>query len=247
MPDPLSLLPSPPRLIITIGLHSSASTWVYNTVRELMIACYGGEQIGAIFAESVEEMIADRSLAGRHVVWKTHHGGPHWEVFAWLSRAIVVLSVRDPRDASVSLMHRFAVETKPAMLAIGQDCRRAMQCADAGYPLLRYEDGFFDDPATVGTLARLIGAEASPEAQARVFERYRTEAVRAFADNLAALPAERVSGSVGGSQFDRVTQIHRTHIGNGSIGKWREYLSPAQQRAATDYFAPFLTRFGYAA
>jgi hypothetical protein len=237
MPDPLSLLPSPPRLIITIGLHSSASTWVYNTVRELMIACHGGEQIAAIFAESVEEMIADRSLAGRHVVWKTHHGGPHWEVFAWLSRATVVLSVRDPRDAAVSLMQRFAVDAKLALQTIGQDCRCAMQCADAGHPVLRYEDHFFDDPATVGMLARLIGAEASADAQARIFKRYRTEAVHAV--------AERISGAAGSLQFDRLTQIHRGHIGNGRIGKWREYLPPAQQREATDYFAPFLKRFGY--
>src|SRR5258708_10162417 len=106
-------VPPTPRLIVTIGLHSSASTWVYNTVRELMIAYYGGEQISAIFAESVEEMIADRTLAGRHVVWKTHHGGPHWEVFAWLSQASAVLIVRGPRDAAVCLLQRFAVETEP--------------------------------------------------------------------------------------------------------------------------------------
>jgi len=237
MPDPPSPLQSSPRLIITIGLHSSASTWVYNTVRELMIAWYGGEQIAAIFAESAEEMIADASLAGRHVVWKTHHGGPHWEVFAWLSRATAVLSVRDPRDAAVSLMRRFAVDAKPAVQAIGRDCRRAMQCADAGYAVLRYEDGFFDDPATVGALARLIGAQASAEAQACIFERYRTEAVRAV--------AERISGAVGGLPFDPVTQIHRGHIGDGRTGKWREYLPPAQQREATEYFTPFLKRFGY--
>jgi len=241
-------VPQPtPRLIITIGLHGSASTWVFNTARELMIACYGEEQIAAIFADSVQEMIADGSLAGRHVVWKTHHGGPHWEVFAWLSRATVVLSVRDPRDAAVSLMQRFAVDARSAVQAIGQDCRRAMQCADAGYPVLRYEDRFFDNPATVAALARLIGAEVSAEVQARIFERYRTEAVRALADNLAALSAERVSGTVDSLQFDRVTQIHRGHIGNGRIGKWRECLPAAQQREVTDYFAPFLKRFGYAA
>ncbi len=244
MPDQPSVPPTP-RLIVTIGLHSSASTWVYNTVRELMIARFGGEQISAIFAETVEEMIADRSLAGRHVVWKTHHGGPNWEAFAWLSRATAVLSVRDPRDAAVSLMQRFAVETKPAMGAIGQDCLRAMQCADAGCPVLRYEDRFFEDAETVGKLARAIGAEVSAKARARIFERYRTEAVSAFADNLAGLSTARVSGSVGSSQFDRVTQIHTAHIGNGRIGKWRETLPPAQQREATDYFAPFLRRFGY--
>ena len=30
------------------------------------------------------------------------------------------------------------------------------------------------------------------------------------------------------------------------VGKWRHQLTAEQQRAITDHFAPFLTRFGYA-
>jgi hypothetical protein len=240
MPDQPHFHPPTPRLIVTIGLHGSASTWVYNIARELMIAARGEEQAAAIAGESVQAVVADSRLAGRYVVWKAHHGGPDWEVFAWLSRATVVLSVRDPRDAAVSMMRRFAVEATPALRGIAQDCRRALQCADAGCPVLRYEDRFFDDPTTVAMLARLIGAEVPAETEARIFERYRTAAVRAFADNLEALPAERL-------RIDPVTQILRGHIGDGRIGKWREHLDPAQQREATAYFAPFLERFGYSA
>jgi hypothetical protein len=239
-------LPAPDRrLIVTIGLHGSASTWVYNIVRELMIARHGPDEVVALYADFVAGLLEERGLTSRHVVWKTHHGGPHWEDFARACRPTVLLSVRDPRDAALSLSGRFGIDRERAAQAIAPTCLRAIQCADKGHTVLRYEDRFFDDPDTVALIARLIGAEAPAAVQERIFESYRTAAVRAFAAELDGLPAERRAG---GDEVphDRVTQIHRTHIGDGRVGKWRDLLTPAQQRAFTVFFGPFLTRFGYA-
>ena len=250
-PTPAMLVPpgfpaADRRLIVTIGLHGSASTWVYNIVRELMIARHGPDEVVAMFAQDVAELLEDRGLAARHIVCKTHHGGPQWEEFDRACRPTVLLSVRDPRDATVSMSCRFGVDLKQAALIIAPDCARAIECADAGHQVLRYEDRFFDDPATVAIIASLICAEASAAVQGRIFESYRTAAVRAFAADLDALPAERRAG---GDELphDRVPQIHRTQIGDGRVGKWRDLLPAAWQPSFTALFAPFLARFGYSA
>jgi hypothetical protein len=71
--------------------------------------------------------------------------------------------------------------------------------------------------------------------------------VRAFAAAVPTLPPGRLAGDGKTLVFDNVTQIHRTHIGDGRVGKWRDHLTPQQQRALTRHFAPFFERFGYQA
>ena len=46
----------PPGLIATIGLHGSASTWVFNVIRELMIAALGERQVLAVYADKMEDV-----------------------------------------------------------------------------------------------------------------------------------------------------------------------------------------------
>ena len=68
-----------------------------------------------------------------------------------------------------------------------------MRLADDGYPLFRYEDRFFDDPATVAAIARALGVAVAPERMEAIFARYSTKSVRAFAARLGDLPPERVA------------------------------------------------------
>jgi hypothetical protein len=49
----------PPCVIGTIGLHGSASTWVFNVVRELMIAAAGEAQVVALYTEELDELPGD--------------------------------------------------------------------------------------------------------------------------------------------------------------------------------------------
>ena len=43
-------------MVATIGLHGSASTWVFNVVRELMIASFGENRISAVYTEELGEL-----------------------------------------------------------------------------------------------------------------------------------------------------------------------------------------------
>lgn len=235
-----------PRVIMTIGLHSSASTWVFNVLRELMIAQHGESRVLAVYSDTVAKVIEDRQALGRYVVWKMHFGEPAWEVFAQFADPTILLTLRDPRDAVLSLVNRFNTSVQLATKAVGMDCNRLLQCAPAGHPILRYEESFFHNRETIRKIAGYIGVAVDEATIERIGDRFSTESVRAFAEQVAALPAERVQGDPAIDLYDEVTQIHRGHIGDGSVGKWRHQLSVEQQAAITAHFAPFLARFGYA-
>src|ERR1700761_7885951 len=95
------------RPIATIGLHASASTWIFNVVRELMVVTLGEDSVLAIYEEEMAKIPDELTLAGRCLILKSHGGGT--ELDAWLETvgARVLLSVRDPRDAAISMSRRF--------------------------------------------------------------------------------------------------------------------------------------------
>jgi hypothetical protein len=235
--------PLPSRVVVTMGLHGSASTWAFNVVRELMIAAFGADAVVSFFADSPATLRAE-AVIGRHAVCKTR-GWANLEVFARRTFATVVVTVRDPRDCVFSLIERFGMTPAPAVQAIEDDCRYAAACIEAGHLVLRYEQRFFDDPRTVDRLASHLGVAVRPETTTVIFDRYRTEAVRAFAVAVPSLPADRLSGGGNPTLYDRVTHIHRTHIGDGRVGKWRERLDEHQRAELTGRFEPFLARLGY--
>jgi len=170
---------SSPRHVATIGLHGSASTWVFNAVRELLSCAFGAESVLAVYADEAHELPDGVALGQRH----------------------------------------------------------------QGHRLLRYEDRFFDDSRVLAQLSAQITPAVTPQTQSVLFERYRSESVREFAAALGSLPPARLIVSER-MKYDRLTHIHRGHIGDTRSGKWRE-LSPHQRAETTQLFEPFLRSFGY--
>jgi hypothetical protein len=229
---------------MTIGLYSSASTWVYNVLRELMLAQHGEDRVFSIYSDSVATVIGEPRALGRYVVWKIHLGEPAWDVFAQFADPTVLLTVRNPRDAILSLVNRFNTGIGLATNAIIRCCNRVAQCK-GNHPILRYEDRFFETADSVRRIAEYIGVAVPDTVIDAIFGRYSTEGVRALAEQVEALPADRLTGDPAIDCYDSMTQIHRGHIGDGRVGKWQHQLSEEQQRALTAHFAPFLARFGY--
>jgi hypothetical protein len=232
-----------PYRVLTMGLHGSASTWVFNIARELLGASFGDDAVHPCHATKAQDVPAGPDHGERHVVAKTH-GWPTLAAFARDTEAHLIVSVRDPRDAVVSYMQRFGEPFDRSLRGIGQDCNAALACARAGFPVLRYEDRFFDKPATVGGIARYLGVAVTEATAARLFAAYSTDAVRKLSAGIATLPPERLLGSHG-LRYDRVSQITHAHIGDGRAGKWREVLDPGQQAIASLLFRPFLATFRY--
>ena len=73
----------PPGLIATIGLHGSASTWVFNVIREMVAAAVGEAQVLALYADEVGQVPDEAARGGRHMVIKSHHGSQGLD--AWLA------------------------------------------------------------------------------------------------------------------------------------------------------------------
>jgi hypothetical protein len=202
--DPLATVPPPAaRVIVTVGLHGSASTWAFNVARELMIAAFGADHVASFFADTPAGPLAEPASAGRHLVCKTH-GWPNVQAFAAGVSAAVIITVRDPRDCVFSLMERFGSPIAAVLQVIACDCQHAIACADAGHPVLRHEDRFFEDRATVRMLARHLRVEVSDVVADAIFERYETAAGRAA--TVPSLPPERRSGDGKPLLFDPATQ-----------------------------------------
>ncbi len=236
---------STPRIICTIGMHGSASTWVFNAAREILGATLGEDSVLHFFADKMEHMPDEGQRAGKTLLIKSHEGSPELEDWLDANNALRLLTIRDPRDATLSQMQRFHSPLPPAANAIARDGMRLQRLAARGIPVWRYEDGFFEREATLDELAARLSCPLSPALRAEIFARYETEAVRAFAANLTSLPPERLT-QVGPFTMDKITQILTPHIGDGASGKFRA-LPPDLQPQLTQFFAPILIQFGYIA
>ena len=230
-----------PLLVATVGLHASASTWVFNVARELLIAAYGEEAVMTLYADEIALLPTRTARAGRHLVVKSHHGSAPIDRWFVERGARVLVSVRDPRDAAVSMAQRFRRRLGDTVQWILGDCEHVMRLEP--HLLLRYEDRFFDDAATIERIAETIGVPVDPVARETIFARYTTEAVREFAQQVADLPAERLQ-MVAGVPMDKVTQILAPHVGDTSVGKWRG-APPMHQAELNRLFAGFMERYGY--
>ncbi len=233
-----------PRVVLTVGVHGSASTWVFNAVRELLGAAYGPDRVAAGFATGAGDLAGIARRPDQHLVVKTH-GCPELPDFAAARDATVIVSVRDPRDAVLSVMQRFGGPFDACVGGVGRDCVCARACADAGHDVLRYEDAFFDDPATLRNLAERLGLAVPDAVLERIFADWRTDAVRARAAAVTALPPERRRDFGARLTLDAATLVTHTHIGDGRIGKWREAFDAPVRARLTGFFAPFLFRFRY--
>ena len=235
---------SPPRIICTIGMHGSASTWLFNAAREILTATLGEAAVLHFFADKMVHIPGAAQLAGKTLIIKSHEGSPEFEDWLDANGALRLLTIRDPRDATISQMQRFRSPLQHAANAIARDGIRLQRLAARGIPVWRFEDGFFERESTLDALAARLSCPLPTALRAEIFARYETEAVRAFAANLASLPPERLV-QVGPYAMDKVTQILSPHIGDSASGKFRA-LPPELQPQLTKFFAPLLTQFGYA-
>src|ERR1700683_4131907 len=126
-------------------MHGSASTWIFNVVRELLIADKGDEQVLTFYADELGQVPDEAARAGRHLVIKSHHGSAGLDSWLAAAHAPIILSVRDPRDACISMSQRFKAPLNHSVRWIANDCNRLLRLAPQGHLLLRYEDRFFED------------------------------------------------------------------------------------------------------
>jgi hypothetical protein len=252
-PEPVSVLRSDiidrydaqARVIATVGLHGSGSTWVYNIVRELVIAVAGEPAMIGIYADAMEELPSQQDLADKWIVVKSHHGSQHMDTWLQSAKAQYVLSVRDPRDAVISMQQRFNVPLVWAVHMVMNDCHRLCSLIAQGHLVLRYEDRFFEHPEAIDRIATKLGLSVGENLIIALSHRYSAGTIRSFVDALPSLPSQRLGiAGTNGKLFDKVTQLHQNHIGDTCSGKWIDLPDPIK-RQMTSMLSPFLNRLGY--
>ena len=148
-----------------------------------MIAAFGTQEVFSLYTEEPSNLPERLSRTNQCIVLKSHHGSAALD--AWLEsvQAVMFLSVRDPRDASISMSHRFNAPLKIAAGWLVNDCRRVVPLC-ARYPVLKYEERFFEHRATVDQIAKALDLEPNSTVTESIFDRYATGAVRRLAQKL---------------------------------------------------------------
>ena len=237
----------PLTITATLGVPGSASTWVFNVVRELQMIQFGAKRVHSFFNESIEQVwhfLIEHPNMDRALVWKLHEANDSWLRFLTENKIGLLLSVRDPRDAMLSLMERFGESYDGAFIRVNESLQRVTDGAGFHHMWLRYEDRFFDQTETVAAIAKHLGVVMPEGEQDRIFYAYQTTAVREFAEQIGRFPSSRFK-AVETMRYDEVTQIHQTHIGDQKIGKWRDRFSMEERHRLTSLFEPFLHSMGY--
>jgi hypothetical protein len=232
----------PAPIILCAGQYGSASTWLYNAVHALAEAEWG--PVHRQFADNAEQL-PPQADATTPLVLKAHAPtrGLRWVLARGGGRAIITL--RDPRDAVASLMARFGFDygfCRPRV----EDACHTLPLLQAAMPclVLRYEDGFSRDPATLGRVAEFLGLSPGPALLRQVFEQLTPDAVRARIAGLVE------SGALGPNPtahaHDGTTHWHPGHVGDGLPGKFATVLTEGQAADIARRGAAFGEAFGYA-
>ena len=225
-------------IVFTVGLPGSASTWVYNVARAALTA--GGVRAVGFHGETLGDFVKARVSCETNVVVKAHQLEAGLQELVQMSGMPVLISLRDPRDAAVSLIQRFGFDMYVAATHINRSLASLFTLLELARPLtLHYEGDFFNDRASVAAVADFLKIPLAQDALDAIHERFKTESVKAFVSEMEALPSERLRRKRSQKVFDLDTQFHQDHIGDMKSGKWSAFFAPAQAQAMDAAFGAF--------
>jgi len=221
-------------------MYASASTWIFNVVRQTCLADPALPVQTDFVSEKIDLSTLENSAA-RHVL-KSHEIANE-AVIAELAKLTsrFIITIRDPRDAVTSLMVYHHYEFGRALTHVQKAARLCVRFAgDERAMILTYESNFFDDPGTLDRIAGHLGLCLTGSDRDRIFASNRRSEVEKHIAGLDCLPGalrERNSGDL----LDPVTHWHSYHAGrDGEIGRWKRILTTEQVRdvqlCLADYF-----------
>jgi glycosyltransferase involved in cell wall biosynthesis len=229
-------------VFLCCGQHGSGSTWMFNLVREICRS----QGVDFVSAHRDSEANLPWDAAGsKLIVARSQNPFESFQSFIARSGNPAVITVRDPRDAVVSFIQRFpnslATTFDQALQAIALSAERLVAFSRLReLPVFRYEDGFVGSVETFDRIAALLGVNPTQAQRETILAGLEPDSVRLTISRLEAAGVIR-----GEAVWDKETHWHAKHVGDGKIGKFREFLSPAQQEAVVDRTREYCERFGY--
>ncbi|TWB18795.1 hypothetical protein FBZ89_109181 [Nitrospirillum amazonense] len=238
----LSVPSHSPRLIGSFGLQGSGSTWVYNVIHAVLETT--GVRIARFFASDLTHENILQIRGADIAIVKAHEPSAALLAACLFAGAPVIVTVRDPRDAVVSLMERFGHSFQEAADEVRNSARYLMRLvADCPAWVLRYEDGFMEAPATVSKIAAHVGVEISGQDADAIFQAHaKGEVVQRIG---RFIQEGRMGGDNPRLRFDAASHWHPNHVGDGLVGKYARKLTADQVMAVEIAGRDFMDRFGY--
>lgn len=222
------------KVVLCLGLKSSGSTWLYNVA--IRILKEDKRRVASFYADNFR-MIPKGAEKADILVIKSHEPSDAILFLTRFARGKMLLSVREPRDSTASLMQRFGHSFEGALRDMRVGSEHMVRLAK-GAMVLRYEDGFPEKEKTVGDIAKFLGVKLSPVARKRIFEALSRDAVKKTIRKLHGRKRDP-------DAFDLATQWHPGHVGDGRIGKFETVLTPQQQRQVSAATRSYARAFGY--
>ncbi len=225
------------------GMFASGSTWLYNVALAVAAELDPPAPVQGRFVFQPVDALGLAAPGIRHVV-KAHQARGGVERIAPTADAILV-TVRDPRDAVVSLMRHQGFSFARALLNVRLAAEACLLLGRLPQAVtLQYERGFIDDPRTVDGIAGHLGGRIDPDHRDRIFRETRRPAIEALIARLAERPTTILDQD--GDLYDRASHWHRHHAGrDGVSGRWRRLLYPAQIHGIETSLGDWMALFGY--
>lgn len=227
-------------LIVCCGMPRSGSTLQYQIACELVERAALGTRPAAWPSPIDPSMWAGPRPI--HIA-KTHDPDPRLAGFD-PRHTRFVYAYRDVRDAIASHLQKIADDAHPGIddADIARVVRERMLDPFAHFTTMpgvlvsRYERMIDDLPEEIRRIARHIGIEPDAETTHAIAEALALDTQRRF---LSARPWHT------GEAWDDRTLLHRHHIRDGRVGKFRDVLTPAQLDAVEAIARQWLLAQGY--
>jgi hypothetical protein len=192
-----------------------------------------------------ESVIAELGTGPGYKVFKSHVFSPAIEREFKNRNAAALYSFRDIRDVVCSLQAKNRCAYGPEQLAglvadlLGQ---HRLWTSQAKVCVWKYEDMILDLEAEIRKIGEFLGASLEEEAIGRYGKQFSLSSQTAYIQSIPASDLVYVNDN---AVFDRKTLLHRNHISDGSPGRYKKELSPAQTRVIEGLAQKWLTEHGY--
>ena len=195
------------------------------------------------FTDRVDVTLLNAIDHGDRFVLKTHCPSSRILTLCQLHALPVVMTIRDPRDAVVSLMQRFGQDFPTALGRVQQSAAIMVDVYGKLGPLLLKYEGAFIGKSGIAAIARHLCLTPTVHAVTQLAEGLSSENICLHLESLLA--SGQLRGEKPDEEWEAATQWHPHHIGDRRIGKYRDVLAPAQIANMNDRMSTFLALFGY--
>jgi len=231
------------RAIWCLGMYASASTWLFNVVRQVLQLAQQ-EKVQVAFISGKEKHLTFDGPRAVTIIKSHEVNNEDRIVDVSRNSRKILITIRDPRDAVASLMQAHGYDFDKALGFVEQSATLCMNFTkDRRVKLFQYETGFFEDTRTVGAVAEHLGYKLEKDVILAIYKSLTRSEVERHIQKMPKMPGI-LKSTEAGDLLDTKTQWHSHHAGrSGEIGKWKRLLDARQVeqiKRRTDFYSAML-------